>query len=96
VGRTIWDVSEDARFLSAFRMTDSEIIVPVFDQDVCVGTIDRESQAMDAFSATSRGEDIRRMSDESSTIRTRVIKPAPHPAIPVGASIVVLPTPRGL
>ena len=46
------DVREDPRYLTAFGSTHSEIIVPVMDRTgrKVVGTIDVESEQMDAFS----------------------------------------------
>jgi putative methionine-R-sulfoxide reductase with GAF domain len=47
----VGDVSADARYLTAFGTTRSEIIVPVFDVDGknVLGTIDIESEAPNAF-----------------------------------------------
>jgi putative methionine-R-sulfoxide reductase with GAF domain len=47
----VGDVSADARYLTAFGTTRSEIIVPVFDAEGknVVGTIDVESEGLDAF-----------------------------------------------
>jgi GAF domain-containing protein len=47
----VGDVSADARYLTAFGTTRSEIIVPVFDAagKTVVGTIDVESDGLDAF-----------------------------------------------
>jgi GAF domain-containing protein len=47
----VGDVSADARYLTAFGTTRSEIIVPVFDQagDRVIGTIDVESEEPNAF-----------------------------------------------
>jgi GAF domain-containing protein len=47
----VGDVAADARYLTAFGTTRSEIIVPVFDADGenVVGTIDVESEGPDAF-----------------------------------------------
>jgi L-methionine (R)-S-oxide reductase len=48
----VGDVREDPRYLTAFGSTRSEIIVPVMDRTgrKVVGTIDVESEQMDAFS----------------------------------------------
>jgi L-methionine (R)-S-oxide reductase len=48
----VGDVSADARYLTAFGTTKSEIIVPIFDQakQQVIGTIDVESELRDAFS----------------------------------------------
>src|SRR5262245_40967132 len=48
----VGDVSADARYLTAFGTTKSEIIVPIFDQvkQKVIGTIDVESELRDAFS----------------------------------------------
>jgi L-methionine (R)-S-oxide reductase len=47
----VGDVSADARYLTAFGTTRSEIIVPVFDREgkSVLGTIDIESEAPNAF-----------------------------------------------
>jgi L-methionine (R)-S-oxide reductase len=47
----VGDVSADARYLTAFGTTRSEIIVPVFDAagKTVVGTIDVESEGLEAF-----------------------------------------------
>jgi len=47
----VGDVSSDARYLTAFGTTRSEIIVPVFDKEGknVLGTIDIESEAPNAF-----------------------------------------------
>lgn len=47
----VGDVSNDARYLTAFGSTQSEIIVPIFDAnaDRVIGTIDIESDYRDAF-----------------------------------------------
>jgi putative methionine-R-sulfoxide reductase with GAF domain len=49
-------VREDPRYLPAFRSTRSEIIVPVVDRAgrKVVGTIDVESEKVDAFSEEDR------------------------------------------
>jgi len=48
----VGDVREDPRYLTAFGSTRSEIIVPVLDRAgrKVVGTIDVESEEVDAFS----------------------------------------------
>jgi len=47
----VGDVSADARYLTAFGSTRSEIIIPVFDElgKSVVGTIDVESERRNAF-----------------------------------------------
>jgi putative methionine-R-sulfoxide reductase with GAF domain len=52
----VGDVREDPRYLTAFGSTRSEIIVPVVDQAgrMVVGTIDVESEQVDAFSKEDR------------------------------------------
>lgn len=47
----VGDVSADARYLTAFGSTRSEIIVPVLDRKgkTVVGTIDIESDRLHAF-----------------------------------------------
>jgi GAF domain-containing protein len=52
----VGDVREDPRYLPAFRSTRSEIIVPVVDRAgrKVVGTIDVESEKVDAFSEEDR------------------------------------------
>lgn len=52
----VGDVREDPRYLTAFGSTRSEIIVPVFDRAgrKVVGTIDVESEEVDAFSQGDR------------------------------------------
>jgi L-methionine (R)-S-oxide reductase len=52
----VGDVSKDPRYLTAFGSTHSEIIVPVLDRTGCkvVGTIDVESDRVDAFSEEDR------------------------------------------
>ncbi|HZB10943.1 MAG TPA: GAF domain-containing protein [Rubrobacter sp.] len=51
----VGDVREDPRYLTAFGSTHSEIIVPVLDQaGKAVGTIDVESEQVDAFSEEDR------------------------------------------
>lgn len=48
----VGDVSKDARYLTAFGSTASEIIIPVIDRSsgAVVGTIDVESEKTNAFS----------------------------------------------
>ena len=57
-GKTVvvGDVSKDPRYLTAFGSTRSEIIVPVLDPTgrKVVGTIDVESDRVDAFSEEDR------------------------------------------
>jgi L-methionine (R)-S-oxide reductase len=52
----VGNVREDPRYLTAFGSTRSEIIVPVFDRAgrKVVGTIDVESERVDAFSEEDR------------------------------------------
>ena len=52
----VGDVSKDPRYLTAFGSTRSEIIVPVLDRAgrKVVGTIDVESERVDAFSEEDR------------------------------------------
>ena len=52
----VGDVSKDPRYLTAFGSTRSEIIVPVVDRAgrKVVGTIDVESERVDAFSEEDR------------------------------------------
>ena len=52
----VGDVSKDPRYLTAFGSTRSEIIVPVVDRAgrKVVGTIDVESERVDAFSEVDR------------------------------------------
>ena len=52
----VGDVSKDPRYLTAFGSTRSEIIVPVVDSAwrKVVGTIDVESERVDAFSEEDR------------------------------------------
>jgi putative methionine-R-sulfoxide reductase with GAF domain len=47
------DVASDPRYLTAFAGTRSEIVVPVLDPSGAhvVGTIDVESEKLDAFAA---------------------------------------------
>lgn len=45
------DVTKDSRYLTAFSHTRSEMIVPVSDEfGMVIGTIDAESERMNAFS----------------------------------------------
>lgn len=57
-GKTVvvGDVSKDPRYLTAFGSTRSVIIVPVLDRTgrKVVGTIDVESDRVDAFSEEDR------------------------------------------
>jgi L-methionine (R)-S-oxide reductase len=57
-GKTVvvGDVSKDPRYLTAFGSTRSEIIIPVLDPTArnVVGTIDVESERIDAFSEEDR------------------------------------------
>lgn len=48
----VGDVTADARYLTAFGTTRSEIIVPIFDtqRENVIGTIDVESEHLNAFS----------------------------------------------
>jgi putative methionine-R-sulfoxide reductase with GAF domain len=52
----VGEVRSDARYLTAFGSTLSEIIIPIVDQrdSRVVGTIDVESERADAFSATDQ------------------------------------------
>lgn len=51
----VGDVSTDARYLTAFGSTRSEIIVPVFDgSGSVIGTIDIESEQINAFDARAQ------------------------------------------
>jgi L-methionine (R)-S-oxide reductase len=52
----VGDVSKDPRYLTAFGTTRSEIIVPIVDRSgrKVVGTIDVESEKVDAFSEEDR------------------------------------------
>lgn len=52
----VGDVREDTRYLTAFSSTRSEIIVPVLDRagQKVVGTLDVESEQVDAFSEEDR------------------------------------------
>ncbi len=52
----VGDVSKDPRYLTAFGSTRSEIIVPVLDRTgrKVVGTIDVESDRVDAFPEEDR------------------------------------------
>jgi GAF domain-containing protein len=53
----VGNVREDDRYLTALSTTQSEIIVPIFDEQgmAVVGTIDVESEVLDAF-----GPDVQR------------------------------------
>ena len=53
----VGNVREDERYLTALSTTQSEIIVPIFDEQgmAVVGTIDVESEVRDAF-----GPDVQR------------------------------------
>jgi L-methionine (R)-S-oxide reductase len=53
----VGDVSADARYLTAFSNTRSEMIVPVFDAEgkSVLGTIDIESEAPNAFDPETQG-----------------------------------------
>lgn len=64
----VGDVAADARYLTAFGTTKSEIIVPVLDgtREHVVGTIDVESEAPSAF-----GRDVQTLLEECS----RIIEP---------------------
>jgi L-methionine (R)-S-oxide reductase len=46
----VGDVRKDERYLTAFGSTLSEIIVPVLQDGIVVGTIDVESERVNAFS----------------------------------------------
>ena len=52
----VGDVSSDARYLTAFGTTRSEIIVPIFDGEgkSVLGTVDIESEAPNAFDKETR------------------------------------------
>jgi L-methionine (R)-S-oxide reductase len=50
----VGDVRTDPRYLTAFGSTLSEIIIPVLNKDVVVGTIDVESERANAFSAADQ------------------------------------------
>jgi len=52
----VGDVSVDPRYLTAFGTTQSEIIVPVFDENrgSVIGTIDIESERRNAFDADTQ------------------------------------------
>jgi L-methionine (R)-S-oxide reductase len=52
----IGNVAQDSRYLTAFSSTQSEIIVPVFDgsSERVIGTLDVESELVDAFDAGAR------------------------------------------
>jgi putative methionine-R-sulfoxide reductase with GAF domain len=47
----VGDVAADARYLTAFGSTRSEIIVPIFANRKVIGTIDVASELRDAFNA---------------------------------------------
>ncbi len=53
---TVGDVTTDARYLTAFGTTRSEMIVPILDDATAnvVGTIDVESDRPNAFSEADR------------------------------------------
>jgi putative methionine-R-sulfoxide reductase with GAF domain len=53
----VGNVASDARYLTAFATTKSEIIVPIFDatQENVVGTIDVESEQPNAFDLQTQG-----------------------------------------
>jgi len=55
----VGDVSADPRYLSAFPSTKSEIIVPVLVGETVLGTIDVESENINAFSS----QDVRFLQD---------------------------------
>lgn len=61
----VGDVSADARYLTAFGSTRSEMIVPVFDAEGMnvVGTIDVESEQPNAFN-----EDIQKLFEACSVV----------------------------
>src|SRR5215467_1104907 len=50
---SVGNVAADARYLTAFGSTRSEIIVPIFDEarQKVIGTIDLESELRDAFNS---------------------------------------------
>jgi L-methionine (R)-S-oxide reductase len=48
------DVANDPRYLTAFRSTGSEMIVPVLVKGRVVGTIDVESERLNAFDDNDR------------------------------------------
>ena len=43
------DVRNDPRYLTAFGSSGSEMIVPIIERDIVVGTVDLESDELDAF-----------------------------------------------
>jgi L-methionine (R)-S-oxide reductase len=45
----VGDVAADPRYLTTHTTTQSEIVVPIVDDDVVVGLIDVESEQRDAF-----------------------------------------------
>jgi L-methionine (R)-S-oxide reductase len=53
----VGNVAADSRYLTAFRTTKSEIIVPIFDpaREKVVGTIDVESEQENAFDSHTQG-----------------------------------------
>jgi L-methionine (R)-S-oxide reductase len=53
-GRTeiVPDVSADERYLACFASTKSEIVVPIFHENVVVGEIDVDGSDLDAFDET--------------------------------------------
>jgi L-methionine (R)-S-oxide reductase len=67
-GRTVIsnDVSNDPRYLTAFGSTQSEIIVPIRDEDTrqVVGTLDVESELKNAFTDAER----RRLEEYAQTM----------------------------
>jgi GAF domain-containing protein len=50
----VGDVTKDANYLTAFGTTRSEMIVPVYANGTIVGTIDVESERVDAFGDADR------------------------------------------
>jgi L-methionine (R)-S-oxide reductase len=59
------DVSTDPRYLTAFPSTKSEIIVPVLVGETVLGTIDVESERVNAFAS----QDVRFLQDCARTAR---------------------------
>jgi GAF domain-containing protein len=53
------DVSTDPRYVTTFPSTKSEIIVPVLVGEIVLGTIDVESEHVDAFAS----QDVRFLKD---------------------------------
>jgi L-methionine (R)-S-oxide reductase len=55
-GRTeiVSDVSKDNRYLECFLSTQSEIVVPIFDEGKVVGELDIDSDSLDAFSSIDK------------------------------------------